>query len=287
MTFSRANALGWGFGEKLTSAQINTIDLNQSRAVDGHAGGAYLLTGPLAFVGPSTGGSMGVSNTTAAMASPNGANLLQLANSGAYMSGAWATYTGGSLTVASGSTFAVAAGATVTSAPNWSITAGTWTYSGGAGITQGSGGQILINSGGGLTASLGSTVTIGGTLNLGIGSTNEVRDEVRLIGAGRVRSRYLLGENANKDYYATDADFIQVPTITGNRTYNIKNTGAAAGSTITVYLSDFSNTTNTVQLRDNAGTLITVLGNASGQCQGMLLVHNGTNWQACSTYAVP
>lgn len=41
MSFSRANPLGWGLFEELTSSQMNTIDLNQSKAVDGTAYGAY------------------------------------------------------------------------------------------------------------------------------------------------------------------------------------------------------------------------------------------------------
>jgi hypothetical protein len=41
MTFSRSNPLGWAFGETLTSAQMNTVDINTARAVDGFAGGTY------------------------------------------------------------------------------------------------------------------------------------------------------------------------------------------------------------------------------------------------------
>lgn len=41
MSFSRANSLGWAMFEVLTSTQMNAIDLNQSRALDGNAGGDY------------------------------------------------------------------------------------------------------------------------------------------------------------------------------------------------------------------------------------------------------
>jgi len=41
MTFSRANALGFALYETFYSPQANTIDINQSRAIDGHAGGTY------------------------------------------------------------------------------------------------------------------------------------------------------------------------------------------------------------------------------------------------------
>lgn len=49
MTFSRANPLGWGLFEVLTSAQMNTVDINQSRAVDGFDGGTYNPSAKLAF----------------------------------------------------------------------------------------------------------------------------------------------------------------------------------------------------------------------------------------------
>lgn len=51
MTFSRANPLGWALFEELTSAQMNIIDLNQSRAIDGVDGGVYNLGGPLTING--------------------------------------------------------------------------------------------------------------------------------------------------------------------------------------------------------------------------------------------
>jgi len=41
MTFSRVKPLGWAWGETLASADMNSLDLDHSRALDGHAGGAY------------------------------------------------------------------------------------------------------------------------------------------------------------------------------------------------------------------------------------------------------
>jgi hypothetical protein len=49
MTFSRANALGWNPLDLFTAAQANTIDINQSRAVDGFAGGTYNPTAGLTW----------------------------------------------------------------------------------------------------------------------------------------------------------------------------------------------------------------------------------------------
>ncbi|MEA3225147.1 MAG: hypothetical protein U9Q07_04290 [Planctomycetota bacterium] len=41
MTFARANPLGWGWLEEFHSAEANIIDINQSRSLDGFAGGTY------------------------------------------------------------------------------------------------------------------------------------------------------------------------------------------------------------------------------------------------------
>jgi len=52
--FTRANAPGWTQGDKLTPRQINLIDVNQSRALDGVSGGDYTLGVKLSLGG--TGG---------------------------------------------------------------------------------------------------------------------------------------------------------------------------------------------------------------------------------------
>ena len=47
MSFSRAKPTGWVSKEVITPTQINQIDLNQSRAVDGNAGGDYSPSTPI------------------------------------------------------------------------------------------------------------------------------------------------------------------------------------------------------------------------------------------------
>lgn len=41
MVFVRSNLLGWGLYEVLTSAQMNQLDINMTRALDGYDGGTY------------------------------------------------------------------------------------------------------------------------------------------------------------------------------------------------------------------------------------------------------
>lgn len=51
MAFTRVNPLGWALYEELTSAQMNQLDLNVSRAIDGAAGGTYNLSSDLIING--------------------------------------------------------------------------------------------------------------------------------------------------------------------------------------------------------------------------------------------
>ena len=49
--FSRVNSLGWALFEELTSSQMNQLDLNVSRALDGVFGGTYNLSNTLTING--------------------------------------------------------------------------------------------------------------------------------------------------------------------------------------------------------------------------------------------
>lgn len=49
--FDRANPTGWVQGDKLTPAQINQIDVDQSRAIDGTGGGIYTPTAKIQIQG--------------------------------------------------------------------------------------------------------------------------------------------------------------------------------------------------------------------------------------------
>jgi len=51
VTFSRANAGGWAAGAEVTTAQINAIDQDHAKAIDGTGGGAYPLTSALTLAG--------------------------------------------------------------------------------------------------------------------------------------------------------------------------------------------------------------------------------------------
>lgn len=60
--FSRVNPLGWALFEELTSAQMNLLDLNASRAIDGTFGGTYNPSGPINIDGTMSITNLSVTN---------------------------------------------------------------------------------------------------------------------------------------------------------------------------------------------------------------------------------
>ena len=65
MTLQRAKPAGWAPNERLTSAQLNALDVNQSQAIDGSAGGTYSPTAPIVI------GGAGINPTLKATTWPN------------------------------------------------------------------------------------------------------------------------------------------------------------------------------------------------------------------------
>jgi len=58
MTFSRVNSGGWALYEVLSSAQMNALDINMTRALDGYAGGDYSPSSALKVHGKIVGESV-------------------------------------------------------------------------------------------------------------------------------------------------------------------------------------------------------------------------------------
>lgn len=65
MSFTRVNPGGWGLFEVLTSSQMNQLDINASRAIDGFAGGTYNNSSPIVLQGDlEVQGTFTISGTT-------------------------------------------------------------------------------------------------------------------------------------------------------------------------------------------------------------------------------
>ena len=65
MTFSRVKPAGFAVNERLTSAQLNALDVNQSNAIDGSSGGTYAPTAVITIAGA------GINPTLKAASWPN------------------------------------------------------------------------------------------------------------------------------------------------------------------------------------------------------------------------
>jgi len=155
MTFSRVNPLGWALYEVLTSAQMNALDLNASRAIDGDQGGTYNPANPININGTlnvtNLSGSMGGSAvfTTLQVTSTSQFDGSVAFNAGAYVnSGNFTFQSTGDLNVSHGRlrVYTVATAeflttttfeGTVNSTADWNYSAGALIYSGTAAVTAG------------------------------------------------------------------------------------------------------------------------------------------------------
>lgn len=142
MSFSRAKSAGWAFGELLTSTQMNTIDLNQSRALDGNAGGTYTPSAAVDI------GNAGLKLTGTGHVIP-ASGQLTVQNNGDIV-----VNSGGQVSWQSGADLLVLAGATLALS-----------------------GLMTIPTGGAILGDAGSTVSLNGTINapLRLASTGRLR----------------------------------------------------------------------------------------------------------------
>lgn len=79
MAFSRVKAAGWAMFEVLTSAQMNQLDINMTKAVDGDGGGTYTPSAPIDIDGDGGGDgfAMKVENLQATSASATTVTMTQ------------------------------------------------------------------------------------------------------------------------------------------------------------------------------------------------------------------
>lgn len=82
MTFARVNPLGWAYLELLTSAQMNALDINVSRSLDGYSGGTYNPSNPLQLNHKLILDSTGKADHALAITTDYGGSALELLNTG-------------------------------------------------------------------------------------------------------------------------------------------------------------------------------------------------------------
>ena len=261
MTFSRANGSGWGLNDKLTSAEANQIDVNQSRAVDGYAGGTYTPTGNIdvsklradlqgACTLAGTASLTGVSGASCSM--PSGTTFSsagKTALGGASLPGSnGQTNLGGTTTAVSGATVSIASGATLAVANGASCTVGT------SGMTCG--GVIALSGIGRIAPRVPVNVPAGTpkTLNVANGDI------------------FIAGATADSSYTLAN------PLVTGSTAFVVNETN----HTVTVYdfggapigVLDPSNSTKTVTVSGGGGGTVSVQAGA----QSAMFFFDGTIW---------
>ena len=137
MTFTRVKPAGWTDDiDTITAAELNALDINITRAIDGNAGGSY---SPSANINVTDGSGGGFGNMDF-----RGASIVR---------------SGGTITMQSGSTHAIASGATMTMSGTQNIP---------------SGGRMTFASGSLHELSVGANIADGAGLTLD-GLNGEVR----------------------------------------------------------------------------------------------------------------
>lgn len=164
MTFSRQNALGWTDDfSTITAAQINGLDVNVTRALDGYAGGYYTPTAELAI------GGSGLHIWDGSL----------LIGDGAGQVGELDVKDGSGASWRSGSTLAQYAGATWTLGGNVYVSGAGADSNGGAGCHVVSGGVFYVDNGATVKVRSGGTLQVFGDFIASSGSTVRLYDETR------------------------------------------------------------------------------------------------------------
>jgi hypothetical protein len=209
--FARVNTLGWALFEELTSAQMNQLDLNVSRALDGLNGGEYTLTAPLIIHGTVSFDSIGGTFDTAFVS-----NVSFTSN------GSFTAINTGLFTVDDGTTFTINAATTFTSDAEVTFASGSEvTFAAGAATTFDN--IPTFTNGYNVTGGV-VTYTVAPTFNAGI--TIGTDDEINYPGSGRgwvVRYPFAAGWPATPTGYYS-------PHSTEHRVRQIQSGGVGFGA---------------------------------------------------------
>lgn len=259
MSFTRVKVAGWAFGERLTSAQMNALDIDHADAVDGVDGGNYTLSAPLAFTGTVSCTNMTV---TADLAVTDDVSV------------------GGDLTVVTAATVQGPAALDDDVSVGGTLSCGVVL----AGATTCTGLTVSTD------ASIGDDLTVTGDINVGAVSTfqgaAQFDDDVTIGGAlscdevdgryfnGQALRRVLVGTDANTSVGATTYNFVYLApvTLTATRTYTISDSGAADGMVI-----EFVNHSASFSLTVN-GPGAVLIGNSSSGSH-LVVTRNAGTWQ--------
>ena len=315
---SRANALNWGFNEKLTSAQINAIDSQLPYAIDGNAGGLYApssvisiggsgiqITGPAEFQGNvvidnlgstnslSVGGNIGVGGVFNSTGSAN------FSGTATQFAEGWESATGKTCTVLgdmgvgtdNGNELTVwahaylngdatfIAGKTVTFNEAFAVAIGKVSDWGG-GYTQVSSTGIYVSGTG--TAQIDGTSSFGDAMTIASTAPVSLASAITPTGDGHIKKRIFIGSDANITVgvagVANVGDDVVVPAFSASRTWTLTSTGAAEGDEVEFTARALTGAFTLTIQNDSAVPLVVLQNSTSGDRSSARFIFTSGAW---------
>lgn len=272
MTLVRAKPSGFGFHDKLTSAQIETIDSQIPDAVDGAGGGTYAPSSAITIGG--SGLIMSGGFTSLGVAQFLGSSLTITAPT--FIAGATEFATtvlfDTTTTLAAAATFEVAntatlhftSGGLLRGTMNWATLVINGSAQVDGGLEFASGAILQVDSG--ATQTVSGTLVVSGTQTMS--GTMALTGKIVLSSSGGLVYRETTGATTNTTYHINDGDVIRADPSAGNIVYRLSHTYADGvtpvedGRQITVTLAfSLANTTNTVDVETFANPGVSLLTN--------------------------
>ena len=282
--FVRQRAAGlWVNDSVITQAELEAIDENLSKAINGDDGGTWSPTAPI-IIGGSGLQVDGPLNAPGGNVTFDGAGLFSCAKD--------ATFSGSTLNVnADTTTFTKGVYFSGTCVPQFQVPAYFLDD-----VTLGDSAADVINVLG--TAQFAEAaqflggITVGsapasfqGDVDLGnatsdtvnINGTSAVKAPMTLSGAGQLIRRAVIGADANTTYQPDAVDVIRINSLTADRVYTIGTSGVAEGSMMRIYSN---NAAWKVTLQRSDLTFIAdVKINAVGAYYWVDLLYINTRWE--------
>ncbi len=229
---------GYAVGERLPSADVNTIWANVTKALDGSAGGAYTLSSGISLTGTNTLALAGIFSSYGQ--TDFGFGLITFTDCTVNHANETCDYDAACTVTYNGATiFSNTSTTTVDGAVTHS-SGSTETHASGSTDTYAAGSQLNLNGSIGMTAVVSRT-------------------------GGYINSRVIDGGDADQAYSPTlcDVIFVDATTLSANRIYTLTKTGINPGAMIRIVNFD----TNTITVKDEGGSTIAVVraGASAGQ----------------------
>jgi len=282
LTFSRIQPTGWATNQKLLSTEMNQLDLDHSRALDGNAGGTFAPSSALVINGSGlqVGGSGFSCNTFASTGNCTLGNDVADVHQ---WNGTLAT-TNGTLSVAGTGTVALSGTTLLSIAGTCSVDVdcdmqvNTCTF-GGAVVCNSSitvtgtlngNGDCNIGNGSGDTHSLTGTLTVGGSSIIGFASSGRIRYRTSSVSSDA---------DASITPQTADVYFIPDGVLSVNRNFTIDDTSCANGDELRVVCEEATGGVAAVVRIPGPTTVATISRNAATSPFAVKLMRIGGTWR--------